>query len=51
MKYATKIKNEKMRQDIEYKIITAGMAEEVNVDEFIGLKLFWGVLFPILILL
>lgn len=51
IKYAKKIKSETMRQDIEYKIITGGMAEEVNVDEFIGLKLFWGVLFPILIVI
>ncbi|MBY0386501.1 type II secretion system F family protein [bacterium] len=51
MKYAVRFKNEKMRKDIDYKIVTAGMEEEVNVDEFIGLKLFWGVLFPIIILI
>jgi tight adherence protein C len=51
MKYAVQFKSEKMRKDIEYKIVTAGMSEEVNVDEFIGLKLFWGVLFPVLIII
>lgn len=51
MKYAVRFKNEKMRKEIDYKIVTAGMEEEVNVDEFIGLKLFWGVLFPIIILI
>jgi tight adherence protein C len=51
MKYALRFKSEKMRKDIEYKIVTAGMEDEVSVDEFIGLKLFWGVLFPILIVL
>jgi tight adherence protein C len=51
MKYAVQFKSEKMRKDIEYKIVTAGMSEEVNVDEFIGLKLFWGVLFPVLIVI
>ncbi len=51
MKYARKIKNEKMRKDIEFKIITGGLEEEINVDEFIGLKLFWGVLFPILLII
>lgn len=51
MKYAVRFKSEKMRKDIDYKIVTAGMEEEVSVDEFIGLKLFWGVLFPILIVL
>ncbi len=51
MKYAVRFKSEKMRKDIDYKIVTAGMEEEVSVDEFIGLKLFWGVLFPILIII
>lgn len=51
MKYAKKIRSEKMRKDIDYKIITAGMDEELNVDEFLGLKLFWGVLFPIIIMI
>ena len=51
IKYALRFKSEKMRKDIDYKIVTAGMEEEISVDEFIGLKLFWGVLFPILIVL
>jgi tight adherence protein C len=51
MKYAVRFKSEKMRKDIDYKIVTAGMEEEVSVDEFIGLKLFWGVLFPVLIII
>jgi len=49
MKYAKKMKSEKLRKSVEFKIITAGLDEEINVDEFIGLKLFWGVLFPILL--
>ena len=44
IKYALRFKSEKMRKDIDYKIVTAGMEEEISVDEFIGLKLFWGVL-------
>lgn len=50
MKYARKIKSEKMRKDIDYKIVTGGLEEEINVDEFIGLKLFWGILFPIVLI-
>lgn len=49
MKYARKIKSEKMRKAIEFKIVTGGLEEEINIDEFIGLKLFWGILFPILL--
>jgi tight adherence protein C len=49
IKYARKMKNEKMRKNIDFKILTSGLEEEINIDEFIGLKLFWGVLFPILL--
>lgn len=50
IKYAQRIKSEKFRKKIEYKLITAGLDEELNVDEFIGLKLMWGILFPLVIL-
>lgn len=49
MKYARKMKSEKMRKNIDFKIVTGGLEEEINIDEFIGLKLFWGVLFPIVL--
>lgn len=49
LKYARKIKREKFRKNIEYKILTGGLNEEINVDEFLGLKLFWGLLFPIIL--
>lgn len=51
IKYARRIKNEQLRKNVEYKILTAGLEEELNVDEFIALKLLWGVLFPALILI
>lgn len=49
LKYAKKIKNERTRKNIEFTILTSGLSEELNIDEFLGLKLFWGVLFPIII--
>ena len=49
LKYAKRIKNESFRKNIEYKIMTGGLENELNVDEFIGLKLLWGVFFPVLI--
>lgn len=49
IKYAKRIQNESMRKNIEQKIMTAGMENELNVDEFIGLKLLWGVFFPVLL--
>lgn len=51
IKYAKRIQSEKMRKDVEYKIVTAGMEEELNIDEFLGLKLFWGVLFPVILVI
>ncbi len=49
LKYAKKIKNERTRKNIEFSILTSGLSEELNVDEFLGLKLFWGLLFPVII--
>lgn len=51
LKYAKKIKSERMRKNTEFTILTAGLSEELNVDEFLGLKLFWGVLFPIILVI
>ncbi len=49
LKYAKRIQNENFRRNIEYKIMTGGLENELNADEFIGLKLLWGVFFPVLI--
>lgn len=49
IKYAKRIKGERFRKDIEYKIMTGGLENELNVDEFIGLKLLWGIFFPALL--
>lgn len=49
LKYAKKIKNERTRKNIDFTILTSGLSEELNVDEFLGLKLFWGILFPLII--
>lgn len=51
LKYAQRIKSEKVRSNIEYKIITGGLQSELNVDEFIGLKYLWGIMFPIVLIL
>ncbi len=48
LSHAQKIKSPKYRDKIEKKIITAGLTKELNVDEFIGLQLLWGIAFPIL---
>lgn len=51
MKYAVRIKDKKWRKQIEYKLVTSGLTSELNVDEFLGLKLLWGVALPIVALI
>jgi tight adherence protein C len=45
--HAVKIKSPERRKNIEHTILISGMTAEVNVDEFIGMQLFWGVMLPI----
>ncbi len=51
LQHARRIKSESYRKSIETKIKTAGLDNELNVDEFIGLQIFWGVLFPVVLLI
>lgn len=46
---AAKIKFVRYRKNIAKKISTAGLEQELNVDEFIGLQILWGVVFPLLL--
>jgi len=46
--YVKKIRNKKYRKKVEKKITVAGLGRELNVDEFIGLQLLWGIAFPVL---
>ncbi|RME17035.1 MAG: type II secretion system F family protein [Bdellovibrio sp.] len=47
LQHALKIKNKNYREKVRQKILTAGLEEELNVDEFIGLQILWGVAFPL----
>lgn len=47
LQHAQRIRGENYRKGIERKILTAGLSQELNVDEFIGLKILWGVFFPV----
>ena len=48
LNHVKKIKRKKYRDRVEYKILTAGLTKTLNVDEFLGLQLLWGVAFPVL---
>ncbi len=48
LKYALKYKNERYRKQVERSILTAGLSKELNVDEFIGMQMLWGLMIPAL---
>ena len=41
------LKSKKYRQNVQKKIIFSGLQKELTVDEFIGLQILWGVMFPL----
>ncbi len=47
LQHALRIKNQRYRQRVAKKILTGGLSQEVNTDEFIGLQILWGILAPI----
>ena len=48
LSHVQRIKRKKYRTKVEKKILTAGLSKQINVDEFLGLQLLWGVAFPLL---
>jgi tight adherence protein C len=49
--WAMKIKAPGYRASTKKRIATAGLERYLNVDEYIGLQILWGVMFPVLLLL
>lgn len=47
LQHAQRVKSISYRNKVRKKILTAGLGEEINEDEFIGLQILWGVMFPI----
>jgi tight adherence protein C len=47
LQHAMRIKSPTMRARIRRQLLTAGLSQELNEDEFIGLQILWGVMFPI----
>lgn len=46
IQHALRIKNPRYRKKVSELLLTAGLSRELNVDEFIGLQILWGVMFP-----
>ena len=51
IQHAVKIKSPRYRKGIEKMILTSGLSAELNVDEFIGMKILWGGLLPVVMLI
>ncbi len=51
LQHALKIKSPTYRKRVAKKLLTAGLSNELNVDEFIGLQILWGVMAPILLVI
>lgn len=49
LQHAVRIKSDSFRRQVEELLLTAGLSRELNVNEFIGLQILWGVGFPILL--
>lgn len=47
LKFAVKLKAEKYRKKVHKILMTAGMSQQLSVDEFIGLQILWGLYFPV----
>lgn len=50
LQHASRIKSPGYRERVRKKILTAGLSNELNVDEFIGLQILWGVMFPFILM-
>jgi tight adherence protein C len=48
---ASKVKNLDYRRRVKRKIQTSGLERELNVDEFIGIQILWGLVFPFALIL
>lgn len=46
LQHALRIRSESYRKRVRKYILTSGLSAELNEDEFIGLQLLWGVMFP-----
>jgi tight adherence protein C len=51
LQHAARVKDPKYRKRVEEKLLTGGLSRELNVDEFIGLQIFLGLMFPTFMLI
>lgn len=47
LQHAQRVKSANYREKVRKRILTAGLSREINVDEYIGLQILWGIMFPL----
>jgi tight adherence protein C len=47
LQHAQRLRGAGYREKIRRRLLTAGLSNELNEDEFIGLQILWGIFFPI----
>lgn len=51
LQHAMRIRSAGYRKRVRKYILTSGLSAELNEDEFIGLQILWGIMFPIFLLI
>lgn len=50
LQHALRVKSVSYRKRVRKYILTSGLSSELNEDEFIGLQILWGVMFPVFLI-
>lgn len=51
LQHAQRIQRKSYRDGIRRRLLTAGLSQELNEDEFIGLQILWGIFFPFVLVI
>lgn len=51
LQHAQRITSKAARERIQRRLLTAGLSQELNVDEYLGMQILWGVMFPVVMLI
>jgi tight adherence protein C len=51
LQHANRVKSASYRERVRRRLMTAGLSQELNEDEFIGLQILWGFFFPLMFMI
>lgn len=47
VQHAQRITSKRIRENVRKRLMTSGLSQELNVDEYLGIQILWGIMFPI----